>query len=154
MNKAREVYFDLIKMQKMAHTKYLVKKKVVQEGKKPPVMHKAVTKCMSTSGKRKRRFQPGTKVVREIRKFQKLTELLIPKIAMFILVKEMLQKEKSWFHIQVSAILALHEAARAYLLWLFKDSNLCAIHTKHVTVIPRDMQLVRQIRGKQWGSVF
>ena len=62
LNKVWEVYFDLTKIQKMAYTKYSVKKKVVWEGKKPPVIQKAVTKDVSTSGKRKRRFQQGTKV--------------------------------------------------------------------------------------------
>ena len=81
-------------------------------------------------------------------------ELLIPKIAVFRLIKEMLQKENSWFHIQVSAILALHEIAEAYLMQLFKDSNLCTIHAKHVTVMPRDMQLVRWIMGETMGWCF
>ena len=59
LNKAREVYFDLIKMQKMAHTKYSVKKKVVQEGKQPPVIQKAVTEDMSASGEEKKKILAG-----------------------------------------------------------------------------------------------
>ena len=55
-------------------------------------------------------------------------ELLIPKIAFWGLVKEILQKEYSWFHIQVGVVLALHKAAEAYLFHLFKDTNLCVIH--------------------------
>ena len=63
----------------------------------------------------------------EIRKFQKSTELLIPKIAFWRLVKEILQQEYSWFHIQVGAVLAFHKTIEAYLVCLFEDTNLCTI---------------------------
>jgi histone H3 len=45
------------------------------------------------------------------------------------------------------AILALQEAAEAYLVCLFEDTNICAIHAKRVTIMPKDMQLVMRIRG-------
>lgn len=48
---------------------------------------------------------------------------------------------------QGSAILALQEAAEAHLVGLFEDCNLCAIHGKRVTIMPKDMQLARRIRG-------
>jgi len=48
---------------------------------------------------------------------------------------------------QSHAVLALQEAAEAYLVGLFEDTNLCAIHAKHVTIMPKDIQLVRRIRG-------
>ena len=79
----------------------------------------------------------GTKALREIHKFQKLTELLIQKIVFYRLTREILQKEQCWLKIQASAMLDLHEAGEAYLVWLFKDSNLCTIHVKHITVMPR-----------------
>ncbi|THG99309.1 hypothetical protein EW026_g3010 [Hermanssonia centrifuga] len=52
---------------------------------------------------------------------------------------------------QSSAILALQEATEAYLVHLFEDTNLCAIHAKRVTIMQRDMQLARRIRGP-WGG--
>ena len=57
-------------------------------------------------------------------------------------------KEFAWFQIQASAVLALHEAAESYMVRLFEDTNLCAIHTKCVMLLPKDMQLVHRIRGE------
>ncbi len=50
---------------------------------------------------------------------------------------------------QGNAILALQESAEAYLVGLFEDSNLCAIHAKRVTIMPKDLQLARRIRGER-----
>lgn len=50
---------------------------------------------------------------------------------------------------QSSAILALQEAAEAYLVGLFEDTNLCAIHAKRVTIMPKDIQLARRLRGER-----
>ena len=47
--------------------------------------------------------------------------------------------------IQAAAVRGLQEAAEAYLVGLFEDSNLCAIHAKQVTIMPRDIQLARRI---------
>jgi histone H3 len=49
---------------------------------------------------------------------------------------------------QSSALLAVQEAAEAFLIGLFEDSNLCAIHARRVTIMPRDIQLARRIRGE------
>ena len=106
-------------------------------------------KIMKKIKKEKRqKFHPGTRALKEIRKFQKTTELLIPKIAFLIVVWELLQKESSWYRIQTDTVLALHKATEAYLIRLFEDMNLCAIHAKHVTIMPKDMTLARQISGK------
>ena len=58
-----------------------------------------------------------------------------------------LKKEELRF--QASAIMALQEASEAYLVSLFEDSNLCAVHAKRVTIMPKDMQLARRIRGER-----
>jgi histone H3 len=50
---------------------------------------------------------------------------------------------------QSHAVLALQEAAEAYLVGLFEDTNLCAIHAKRVTIMPKDIQLARRIRGER-----
>jgi len=97
--------------------------------------------------KKPHRYRPGTVALREIRKYQKSTELLIRKIPFQRLVREVAQDYKMDLRFQSSAILALQEAAEAYLVGLFEDTNLCAIHAKRVTIIVKDLQLARRIRG-------
>ena len=92
---------------------------------------------------------PGTVALREIRKYQKSTELLIRKLPFQRLVREIAQGFKPDLKFQSQAIFALQEAAESYLVGLFEDTNLCAIHAKRVTIMPRDLQLARRIRGHQ-----
>ncbi len=87
--------------------------------------------------------------LREIRRYQKSTELLIRKLPFQRLVREIAQDYHMDLRFQGSAVLALQESAEAYLVGLFEDTNLCAIHAKRVTVFPRDMQLARRIRGER-----
>ncbi|XP_071321939.1 histone H3-like centromeric protein A isoform X3 [Trachinotus anak] len=97
---------------------------------------------------KKRRFRPGTKALMEIRKYQKSTDLLLRKGPFSRLVREVCQSfSREALRWQVYALLALQEAAEAFLVMLFSDANLCAIHAKRVTVFPRDIQLARRIRG-------
>ena len=63
-------------------------------------------------------------------------------------MQEIPQRELNWYRIQAGAVLALHKAAEAYLIQLFEDTNMCTIHTKCVTIMRKDIQLVRRIRGK------
>ena len=93
-----------------------------------------------------RQFRPDTQALREIQKYQKTTELLIPKMAFLRLVREILQWEHAFHLIQAGAVLALHKAAKSYLIWFVEDTNLCAIHAKRVTILPQDMQVVWCIR--------
>ncbi len=94
-------------------------------------------------------YPPGTVAIREIRKYQKNTDLLIRKAPFQRLVKEIATYFKSDLRMQSPALLALQEASEAYLLRLFEDSNDCAIHAKHVTIMPKDIQLVQRIRGER-----
>lgn len=94
-------------------------------------------------------LRPGTVALREIRRYQKSTELLIRKLPFQRLVREIAQDTKADLRFQSSAIAALQEAAEAYLVGLFEDTNLCAIHAKRVTIFPKDMQLARRIRGER-----
>lgn len=98
--------------------------------------------------RRKRRMRPGEKALREIRQYQSSTSLLLRRLPFARLVREiqygMTRQPYRW---QGSAILALQEASEAHLVALFEDSNLCAIHGKRVTIMPKDMQLARRIRG-------
>ena len=80
-----------------------------------------------TGVRKKRRYKPGTVALREIRKYQKSTELLIRKLPFQRLVREIAQDFKTDLRFQGSAVLALQEAAEAYLVGLFEDTNLCAI---------------------------
>ena len=101
------------------------------------------------SVKKPHRYKPGTVALREIRKYQKSTDLLIRKLPFQRLVREIAQDFKSDLRFQSTAILALQEAAEAYLVNLFEDTNLCAIHAKRVTIMPKDIQLARRIRGER-----
>lgn len=102
------------------------------------------------NGKNKsHRFRPGTKALKEIRRYQKSTELLMRKLPFQRLVREIAQDFKTDLRFQSSAIMALQEATEAYLVSLFEDSNLCAIHAKRVTIMPKDIQLARRLRGER-----
>ncbi|KAL2498866.1 histone H3.3 [Abeliophyllum distichum] len=112
---------------------------------------KAARKSAPTTGgvKKPHRYRPGTVALREIRKYQKSTELLIRKLPFQRLVREIAQDFKTDLRFQSHAVLALQEAAEAYLVGLFEDTNLCAIHAKRVTIMPKDIQLARRIRGER-----
>ncbi len=134
----------------MARTKQT--QRMNQGGKQPrkQLATKAARKSASGTGIYKpHRYRPGTVALREIRRYQKTTDLLIRKMPFQRLVREVAQDFKSDLRFQSSAILALQEAAEAYLVSLFEDSNLCAIHAKRVTVMSKDMQLARRLRGER-----
>ncbi len=99
--------------------------------------------------KRPHRYRPGTVALREIRRFQKSTELLVLRAPFQRLVREIAQEFRTDLRFQSSAISALQEASEAYLTGLFEDTNLCAIHAKRVTITPKDIQLARRIRGER-----
>lgn len=94
-----------------------------------------------------RRFKPGTVALREIRKFQKSTELLIRKAPFQRLVREIAENYKDDLRFQSNAIQAMQEAAEAYIVGLFEDTALCATHAKRITIQPKDMQLAIRLRG-------
>ena len=105
---------------------------------------------LQTGGlKKPMRYRPGTVALREIRRYQKTTELLIRKLPFSRLVREIAQDFKTDLRFQPQAIGALQEAAEAYLVGLFEDTNLCAIHAKRVTIMPKDIQLARRIHGER-----
>ncbi|CEJ01446.1 Putative Histone H3 [Rhizopus microsporus] len=112
---------------------------------------KAARKSAPTTGgvKKPHRYKPGTVALREIRRYQKSTELLIRKLPFQRLVREIAQDFKTDLRFQSSAIGALQEAAEAYLVSLFEDTNLAAIHAKRVTIQPKDIQLARRLRGER-----
>ena len=95
--------------------------------------------------KKKRRLRPGTVALRKIRQYQKSTKLLIRRAPFQWVIYEIMRGIRNDLRIQVAAVQGLQEAAEAYLVSLFKDSNLCAIHAKWVTIMPTDVQLARRI---------
>ena len=145
---------DSLYFSKMVKFKQTARK--TQSGGKQPRMQlpkkKPVKRVQhpSTGGvKKPHRYRPGTVALREIRRYQKSTELLIRKLPFNRLVREIAQDFKTELRFQMQAIEALQEAAEAYLVGLFEDTNLCAIHSKRVTIMPKDIQLARRIRGER-----
>ena len=110
-----------------------------------------------TGGVKKRyRYRPGTVALKQIRRYQKSTELLIRKLPFQRLVREIAGDSEviksplcGKVRFQSAAVMALQEASETYLVGLFEDSNLCAIHAKRVTIMPKDIQLARRIRGER-----
>ncbi|XP_074364220.1 histone H3.3-like [Apium graveolens] len=151
----RKMIKDLeVKLKKLAKEKLLedqdklqMSKEEVSSGGKVPekqLTHKVARMRAPTTGAytKPHRYRPGTVALREIRKYQKTTELLILKLPFQRLVREIAQGIKS------HAVLALQEASEAYLVGLFHDVNLCSIHAMRMTIMPKDIQLARRIRGE------
>jgi histone H3 len=135
---------------KMARTKQTARKST---GGKAPRKQLATKYARGNGGnggvKKPHRYRPGTVALREIRRYQKSTDLLIGKLPFQRLVREIAQDFKTELRFQSTAILALQEASEAYLVGLFEDTNLCAIHARRVTIMPKDIQLARRIRGER-----
>ena len=131
-----------------------------KQQRQPKQQGKAVWRLQKGGVKKPHRFRPGTVALKEIRRYQKTTELLIQKLPFQRLVWEIASDsdvilsplcEKVRF--QSTAIMTLQEASEAYLVGLFEDTNLCAIHAKRVTIMPKDIQLARRIRGERtWAA--
>ncbi|XP_071164196.1 uncharacterized protein [Mytilus edulis] len=100
--------------------------------------------------KKVKKFRPGNNALSEIRKFQRTTELLIPKVAFQRLVKDISHVFVTEIRFQSAALTALQEAAETYLTSLFEDANLCTLHAKRVTIMPKDIQLALRIRGERY----
>lgn len=157
----------------MARTKQTARKSA---GGKAPVKQlatKAAAKARQQpqEGKRPHRYRPGTVALREIRKYQKSTEVLLKlstvKVTCFEcrcvfclelpvirkapfqrVVRQIVMGKQLSLRFQSSALLALQQEAEAYIVGLFEDCNLCAIHAKRVTVMPKDITLARRLRKK------
>ena len=117
---------------------------------------KAGQKAPKGGVKKRYRYRPGTVALKQIRQYQKSTELLIRKLPFQRLVWEITCDSEiitsplcGKVRFQSAAVMALQEAAEAYLVGLFEDTNLCTIHAKRVTIMPKDIQLARRIRGER-----
>ena len=111
----------------------------------PPILRLTIFQGV----KKPHRYRPGTVALREIRRYQKSTDLLIRKGPFQRLVREIAQDLEQDLRFQSTAVLALQEATEAYMVGLFEEANLCAIHARRVTIMPKDIQLARRIRGER-----
>ncbi|XP_046369575.1 histone H3.3-like [Haliotis rufescens] len=102
--------------------------------------------------KKPRRWRAGTNALKEIRMYQRSTALVLKKLPFQRLVKEIAGKIQSGLRMQMPALLALQEATEAFMVGLFMDVNLCAIHAKRVTIMPQDVKLALRIRGGPKGN--
>ena len=128
----------------MARTKCTARKDEV--GKKQSTFAKKQPRSRSgkaSAQQQLHRYQPGTVALREIRRYQKSTELLIRKLPFQCLVREILQGYGVGYRVTPAMMMALQEAAEPSLVQLLEDSNLCAIHAKCITIQPKDIQLAR-----------
>ena len=141
----------------MARTKQTARKSTGGKAPRKQLATKAARKSAPAAGgvKKPHRYRPGTVALREIRKYQKSTELLMRKLPFQRLVREVANELAAGTRFpegprwQSQAVIALQEAAEAYLVSLFEDSNLEAIHAKRVTIQAKDIQIARRIRGER-----
>ncbi len=136
----------------MARTKTTARKTSAGIKKPRKQYSKTAKKTVSKTGgiKKPHRFKPGTVALREIKRYQKSTELLIRKLPFQRLVKGIAHEIKAETRFQRSAVFALQESCEAYLVGLFEDTNLCAVHGKRVTIMEKDVVLARRIRGENF----
>ena len=120
----------------------------------PQIIHKPMK--AKTQPAKPHRFRPGTVAMREIRRYQRTYDLLIPRLPFNKLVRDLAYEilkeemgENAKLQFQASALDGLQEATEHYLVKLLEDSNLNAIHANRVTVQPKDIKLARRIRGEK-----
>ena len=135
----------------MARTKQTARKSTGGKAPRQHLAQKVARKSAPGTGgvKKPHRYRPGTVAIREIRRYQKSTDLLIRKLPFQRLVREIAQEFRTDIRFTTTALLSLQEASEAYLVGLFEDTNLCAIHAKRVTIMQKDIQLARRIRGER-----
>ncbi|KAK4768277.1 hypothetical protein SAY87_003418 [Trapa incisa] len=120
-----------------------------QPSRSPRKISRPSPATQTTEGKKKRRFRPGTVSLREIRKFQKSVNLLIPAAPFIRLVREIsFALSPDITRWTGEALIALQEAAEDFVVSLMEDAMLCAIHAKRVTLMKKDFELARRLGGK------
>ena len=133
----------------MARTKLQAAKKNMKGLQKPAKSSQGVKKTTQEGDEhKKRRTRPGAKALREIKRYQKSTDTLVPRAALQRIIKEISSKYLPDARYSYGAIDAVHQCVESYMVGLFEDTNLCAIHAKRSTVMTKDMRLARRIRGE------
>ena len=135
----------------MAKTKQTARRSTGGRAPRSQLALKAARKTKPSSANdrvRPHRYRPGTVALREIRKFQKSTTLLIHMLPFQRLVREITQDRKRDVGYQAGAIEALQHTAEDVIVELFEEAQRAAVHAKRVTVMPRDIELaIRMLRG-------
>ena len=94
------------------------------------------------------RHKAGTVAKREVKRYQKSTNLLIPKASFARLVREVTESIKKGMRFTASALESVQTASEEYIVKLLNDANLCASHGKRITIMEKDILLARRIRGE------
>lgn len=128
-------------------TKTASSKKTMATASQSQKAKKPMSATQSQAEGKKRRYKPGTVALREIKHYQKSTDLLLPRAPFQRLVREITGNIDGDLRFAPQALIAIQEASEAYLTGVFEDSQLCAIHAKRVTVQKKDLDLARRIRG-------
>ena len=142
----------------MARTKQTARKTTGGKAPRKQLATKAARKTAlsaSQGGASKRpRYRAGTVALKEIRRYQNSTDLLIRKLPFQRFVRNIAQQYKADARFQAPALACLHESLEAYLTGIFEDANACAVHARRVTVLPRDLYLVDRIRGRSGDPCY
>ena len=138
----------------------LTSKKIAMKGGKQPrkhLLHKLIRQNKSATGgiKKPHRYHPGLLALRGICRYQQSTDCLIKRTPFNKLIKEISQEYRVCpdgpgtpsvqVRFQLTALAAFQEAAENFLVGLFEDVNLLAVHAKRVTVMPHDIRLALRI---------
>jgi|DEB0MinimDraft_12_1074336.scaffolds.fasta_scaffold44412_1 histone H3 len=130
---------------KVSSKSKMAKDKAIKKSKKTAPAKGGIKKA--DGDKRKIRFRPGTVALREIKRYQKSTAMLLPRAPFQRLVRSICSTIDNDLRFQAQALVALQESSEAFLVGVFEDANLCAIHANRVTIMKKDMDLARRIRG-------
>lgn len=125
--------------------KNVASRKIHKEGR---ITAKQEGQGRSPAEKRQHRWRPGTVALREVRRFQKSTELLIQRAPFRRLVREIMSSLKDGMRVRSSALEAIQDASENYIVGVLNDANLCTIHAKRVTLFPKDLSLALRLRGE------
>jgi histone H3 len=122
-------------------------KKMPAKGSKSKAVKKSAPASGGMKEKSNRRWKAGTVALREVKRYQKSVKVLLPRASFQRLVRSIVSDMDHELRFQSAALLAMQEASEAYIVGLFEDTNLCAIHANRKTVMKKDMDLARRIRG-------
>lgn len=135
----------------MARTKQTARKTTGGKAPRKQIATKAARKTSlptPQTASKKPRYKAGTVALKEIRRYQNSTDLLIRKLPFQRFVRNIAQQYKADVRFQAPALACLHESLEAYITGVFEDANACAVHARRVTVLRRDLDLVDKIRGR------
>ncbi|KAM0676601.1 histone H3-7 [Binucleata daphniae] len=133
----------------MARTKQTARKSTGGKAPRKQLTTKAArkTSTLPQTGIKKPRFTAGTVAIREVRRYQNSTELLMRKLPFQRFVRNITHQHKADLRFQGAALAALHEAIEAHLVSVFEDALACATHANRVTVMLKDINLVSRLRN-------